>query len=371
MSPEPDSMPAEKFRNHITGVIDESHRWRRTGARRFRRPLGLLGGLAAVAAMAVLAVGPAGPQTSSTSSTTSSTTSHDTTVTPSTTTPTAVTQTATPVFNCLGADPATTRRCSTPLGPTTTSRRTAPVTTTSSPTGPRPARCPSSWRTANLPGELHGQPGCLVHPGEPALPAGSIIAVSGAPVVHRSPVVAAAARSRSPTSGSVTKGTGPPDPAAVTAIGTVTGVDKTKPIICSMAHPDAEQHHHHAPGRCLRSCSNLSLHRPLIPNVAATNGTLPPEPPHHPGPAGSLARCDRSRLHRLSRPVRWPASRHVAAITRAAMAAVRGPSPPGAVTGPLRYDRPRWHARSGSRPWVVRRTRSTRTSWAACWLPTA
>ena len=74
---------------------------------------------------------------------------------------------------------------------------------------------------------------------------------------------------------------------AITASGTVTGVDKTQPIIYSITNP------------LLSSISiTIGTAAPIVlnlsctaadPDVAATNGTLPPEPPTTTAPPAAKA----------------------------------------------------------------------------------
>jgi hypothetical protein len=256
------------------------------GLRRFSRSLGLLGGLAAVAALVALVVGPAGAATTTTTSTSTSTTTS-TTAPPSTTTPTAVTQTAAPVFNCLGADSATTTLLN-QLGPSQHFPQN----------GAGNYYIVSNWTTSSsvpqflengqtFPVSFSASLDVSSFLSNPALAAGSIIAVSGAPSFVISGGGSGGPFPGAPTSGSITKGTGPQTLPAITASGTVTGVDKTKPIVYSMGTP---------------MLSTITITIPTVapivlnlsctaadPDIAATNGTLPPEPTTTAPPAAKAA----------------------------------------------------------------------------------
>ena len=121
----------------------------------------------------------------------------------------------------------------------------------------------------------------------PALPAGSVIAVSGAPSFVISGGGSGGPFAGSPTSGSITKGTGPQTLAAVTGSGTVTGVDKTAPIIYSMGTPLLSTITITIPDTPAIAL-NLSC-TAADPDIAATNGTLPPEPPTTTAPPAAKA----------------------------------------------------------------------------------
>ena len=244
-----------------------------SGIRRYSRGLGLLGGIAAIAAVGVLAVGPAGADTTTTSSTsTSSTTS--TTETPSTTTPTAVTQTAKPAFNCLGADPATTTLLNS-IGPTFGYPKNSDGN----------YYIVSTWTvTSSVPQFLeNGQTFPVsfsaqldVSASLANVPSGDTLTVSGSPQFLISGGGSGGPFPGTSTGYSITVGTGPQTLPPVTASGTVTGVDKTKPIIYSMGTPLTSTITITS-GATTLATLNLSC-TAADPDVAATNGTLPPEP---------------------------------------------------------------------------------------------
>jgi hypothetical protein len=243
-----------------------------------RRGMAALGG-AALLAVGVLVALPAGAQTSTSTSTSTSSTSSttSTTVSTSTTVPTAVTQTATPQFNCLGADPATTALLDS-LGPS--------QGFTKGPDGHY--YIVSNWTTSSsvpqflengqtFPVSFSASLDVSAFLANPALPAGAIIAVSGAPSFVISGGGSGGPFPGAPTSGSVTKGTGPQTLPAITASGTVTGVDKTQPIIYAMASPLLATDTITLPG-VAPIVLNLSC-TAVDPDIASTNGSLPPEPP--------------------------------------------------------------------------------------------
>ncbi len=260
-----------------------------SGLRRHGRGLGLLGGLAAVAAMAVLAVGPAGAQTSSSTSSTTSSSTTSSTVPTSTTTPTAVTQTAAPVFNCLGADAATTTLLN-QLGPAEGFPQNSDGN----------YYIVSNWTTSTsvpqflengqtFPVSFSASLDVSSFLSNPLLAAGSTISVSGAPSFVISGGGSGGPFAGSPTSGSIIKGTGPQTLPAITASGTVTGVDKTTPIIYSIANPLLSTIAITIPPATTPGITlNLSC-TAADPDVAATNGTLPPEPPTTAPPAAKPA----------------------------------------------------------------------------------
>ncbi len=258
-----------------------------SGLRRHGRGLGLLGGLAAVAAIAVLAVGPAGAQTSSTSSTSSSTSSTSSTVPTSTTAPTAVTQTATPAFNCFGADATTTTTLNTVLGPTGGLPKDAQGNYYIVSTFHTSASVPQFLENGQtFPVSFTADLDISATLGNALLPAGSTISVTGVPTFVISGGGSGGPFPGSPTTGSVTKGTGPQTLPTVTASGTVTGVDKTQPIIYSIQQPLLSNTTITVGGTAIPlnlTCSAAD------PDVAATNGTLPPEPPTTTAPPAAKA----------------------------------------------------------------------------------
>jgi hypothetical protein len=228
-----------------------------------------MGGLAAAISIGVLAIGPAGAADTTTTSTTA------TTEAPSTTLPHAVSQTAKPVFNCFGADAATTTLLNS-LGP-------AEGFTKDPTTGNY--YIVSNWTvTSSVPEFLeNGQTFPVsfsasldVSGSEASLPAGATLTVTGAPQFVVTGGGSGGPFAGSPTSGSVT----PPattELPPITASGSVTGVDKATPIVYSMAQPLLSSIIISTGGTPLITL-NLTCSA-VDPDVAATNGSLPPEPP--------------------------------------------------------------------------------------------